>query len=58
MNQYFDIGANLTHPHFKNDLESVLYNAIEEGINKISITGSNIEESVQALKIAKKWPKL
>jgi len=58
MNQYFDIGANLTHPNFIEDLELVLNDSLNNGVKKISVTGSNIEESIKAIQIAKKWPEL
>ncbi|MDG2060450.1 MAG: TatD family hydrolase [SAR86 cluster bacterium] len=58
MNQYFDIGANLTHPDLQEDLESILENALNEGVVNISVTSSNLEESIKALDLVKKWPEI
>ena len=50
--QFFDIGANLTHKSFDDDLEKVMDEAAEAGVTKISITGSSLEESIRAAEIA------
>tara|TARA_Y100000768_G_scaffold118543_1_gene87566 strand:+ start:36464 stop:37267 length:804 start_codon:yes stop_codon:yes gene_type:complete len=55
--QFFDIGANLTHKSFEEDLDEVLKIAHDEGVKRLSITGSSLEESIQAFEIAKKYPK-
>ena len=46
--QFFDIGANLTHKSFESDLEEVLFEAKEIGVKRMSITGSCLEDSIQA----------
>ena len=51
--QFFDIGANLTHPSFEKDMHSVLNNAKEVGVKRMSITGSDLEESIKAAELAK-----
>ena len=51
--QFFDIGANLTHPSFEKDMHSVLNSAKEVGVKRISITGSDLEESIKAAELAK-----
>ena len=55
--QFFDIGANLTHKSFNDDLELVLSEADELGVKRLSITGSCLEDSRKAYEITKKFPK-
>lgn len=55
-NSFFDIGANLTHSSFDGELEHTLDGALSAGVNRLSITGSNLDESIKALKIAKLFP--
>ena len=43
-----DIGANLTHPAFRDDLDAVLARAREAGVARIIVTGTTVEESRQA----------
>ena len=54
--QFFDIGANLTHPSFQNDMTNVLSDAKEVGVKRMSVTGSDIEESIKAAELAQKHP--
>ena len=53
--QFFDIGANLTHKSFDKDLESILSEANEQGVKRLSITGSCLEDSIVASEIAEKY---
>jgi TatD DNase family protein len=43
-----DIGANLTHPSFRPDLDAVLARARHAGVETIIVTGTTVEESRQA----------
>ena len=43
--EFIDIGANLTHESFDQDLEQVLENAIAAGLNKIIITATSVDET-------------
>ena len=54
--QFFDIGANLTHSSFQNDMTNVLSDAKEVGVKRMSVTGSDIEESIKAAELAQKHP--
>ena len=54
--QFFDIGANLTHPSFTKDITDVLSDAKEVGVKRMSITGSDIDESIKAAELAKNNP--
>ena len=47
-----DVGANLTHPAFRDDLESVIARAREAGVGSIIVTGTTVEESRAAALLA------
>ena len=44
-----DIGANLTHPAFRDDLAEVLQRACAAGVTTIIATGTSVEETRKAL---------
>ena len=54
--QFFDIGANLTHKSFSQDLDEVLEGALQMGVKRLSVTGSCLEDSITAYEIAHKYP--
>ena len=54
--QFFDIGANLTHPSFEEDIESVITDAQDLNVKRMSITGSDLEESIKAFELAEQYP--
>ena len=43
-----DIGANLTHSSFREDLDQVLSRARQAGVEAVIVTGTTVEESRQA----------
>lgn len=47
-----DIGANLTHPAFRGDLDAVLVRARQAGVAQIIVTGTAVQESQAALALA------
>jgi TatD DNase family protein len=47
-----DIGANLTHPAFGEDLDAVLARARAAGVTNIIVTGTSVEESHAAAALA------
>uniref|UniRef100_A0A0N4WH10 Deoxyribonuclease TATDN1 n=1 Tax=Haemonchus placei TaxID=6290 RepID=A0A0N4WH10_HAEPC len=51
-----DIGANLGHPLFKNDLNDVLIRARQSGISKLMITGTCEKISKEAMELAETMP--
>ena len=55
-NKYFDIGANLTHTSFSEDVEMLISQASQEGVGRLSVTGSNLEESIKAYRLVKAFP--
>ena len=56
--QLVDIGANLTHPAFHDDLPSVLRKAREAGVTSMIVTGTSVPESTHALKLVGEHPDL
>ncbi|MDH3319910.1 MAG: TatD family hydrolase [Betaproteobacteria bacterium] len=50
--QLVDIGANLTHASFREDLDAVLARAREHGVARIVVTGTTVEESRRAAALA------
>jgi len=50
--QLVDIGANLTHASFRDDLDAVLSRAHAHGVERIIVTGASVEESRRAADIA------
>ncbi|MFT7684868.1 MAG: TatD DNase family protein [Candidatus Azotimanducaceae bacterium] len=51
-----DIGANLTHESFSEDLNSVLKDASLKNINQLIVTGADLRSSEDAYKLAKAYP--
>lgn len=68
MRKLIDIGANLTDPVFvgiynssrkhQDDFDHMLNRAEHNGVEKIIITGGNLNESREALNIARRYPNL
>jgi TatD DNase family protein len=50
--QLADIGANLTHASFREDLDDVLSRARHAGVRTIVVTGTSVEESRRAAGLA------
>ncbi|HUP91482.1 MAG TPA: TatD family hydrolase [Solimonas sp.] len=51
-----DIGANLAHESFAHDLDTVLARATQAGVTQIIVTGSSLDSSRAALKLAQLHP--
>lgn len=51
-----DIGANLTHTSFEQDLDAVLERARMESVSWIVVTGSSLESSTAAIELSKAYP--
>ena len=51
-----DIGANLTHPSYRGDLDEVLQRARSAGVETIVVTGTSVAESSKALELANARP--
>ena len=52
----FDIGVNLTSSQFAKDRDDVVARAFAAGVNGMLLTGTNLHESQQALKLAQHYP--
>ncbi len=48
-----DIGANLTHDSFDDDRDEVISRAAEAGVKRIILTGSSVEDSHDAIALAR-----
>jgi TatD DNase family protein len=53
--QLVDIGANLTHASFREDLDAVLVRARAHGVPQIVVTGTAVAESRQAADLAEAY---
>jgi len=51
-----DIGANLTHSSFADDLDAVLARALDAGVARIVITGSSDQSNIDAAELAASYP--
>lgn len=59
MNNCFwtDIGVNLTDSSFDKDRHEVIEQALTDGINKLIITGTTLQESLDAIQLCQRYPK-
>ncbi len=53
--QLVDIGANLTHPAFQQDLAEVVERARDAGVARIIVTGTAVDESLAATRLADRF---
>ena len=51
-----DIGANLTHESFADDLDDVLRRASAAGVNRMVVTGSSDQGNIDAAELAANYP--
>ncbi len=51
-----DIGANIAHNSFDEDRADMMRRAVDAGVNRIIVTGSNDESNVQAANLAEQFP--
>src|SRR6187397_1859667 len=50
--QLFDIGANLSHSAFSQDLPQTIRRARDAGVTRLIVTGTTVDESMAAIRIA------
>ena len=55
---FFDIGANLTHSDFKDDLSTVIDRAKEAGVLQMAVTGASLDGSKQAVALSEQFEAL
>lgn len=53
----FDIGVNLTSSQFAKDRDDVMARAQAAGVSGMLLTGTNLQESLQAQQLAKHYPR-
>jgi TatD DNase family protein len=53
--QLVDIGANLTHSAFHQDLAEVIGRARAAGVEQVIVTGTAVDESMAAIGLADEW---
>ena len=53
--QLVDVGANLTHSAFQSDLPQVVGRARAAGVAKIVVTGTAVDESMAAIRVAEQF---
>jgi TatD DNase family protein len=56
MTRYIDIGVNLTGSSFKHDLDDVLQRAVDAGVYRMIVTGTDVHHSQMALELDRKYP--
>jgi len=56
MTEYIDIGVNLTGSAFSSDLADVVRRAQDVGVNRMIVTGSDIQHSQMALELNRQYP--
>jgi TatD DNase family protein len=56
MNEYIDIGVNLTGSSFNNDLDDVVQRALDAGVSQMIVTGTDIHHSQAALELSRSYP--
>jgi TatD DNase family protein len=54
--KYIDIGINLTNKQFQNDVQAIIRNAVDAGVEQMILTGTSVKNSEQSAELAKKYP--
>lgn len=54
-NLLIDVGVNLSSKRFDKDVDEVVQRAVESGVSRMIVTGTNIEESYKALQLVEKY---
>lgn len=55
MNKYIDIGVNLTGSSFRKDVPQTIERAQQAGVERLIITGTNIQHSEQAIALTQQY---
>lgn len=56
MNNYIDIGINLTNKQFKNQEDEIIQRAIDNGVEQMILTGTSVRGSQESSEIAAEYP--
>ena len=51
-----DIGVNLTNAQFRRDIDTVIYNAVKQGVDTMIVTGTSVEVSQEASQLCLQYP--
>lgn len=51
-----DIGVNLTDSSFDKDRNEVIQQAISQGIGRLIVTGTTLQESIEAIELCRQYP--
>ncbi len=51
-----DIGANLTHESFQQDLDAVMKRAADSGVQRLVVTGTSVAGTQAAIDLHARWP--
>lgn len=54
--KYIDIGINLTNRQYQNDIQIVIKNAVNTGVEQMILTGTSVKNSEKSAVLAKKYP--
>lgn len=54
--KWADIGVNLTDSSFDQDRNEVIANALSAGVEQMLVTGTTLEESLQAIELCQQYP--
>ncbi len=58
MTAYIDIGVNLTGNSFRHDMEDVVQRAVDAGVTRMIVTGTDLDHSRAALALNQRFPDL
>jgi len=58
MQQYIDIGLNLTDKQFAKDRKEVVERALKNGVSQMILTGANVKSSMLAANFAREYPNI
>lgn len=56
MNNYIDIGINLTNRQFHNDADDIIQNALDADVVQMILTGTSVKNSEESARIAAAYP--
>ncbi len=56
MNNYIDIGINLTNRQFEGEIDDIIQNALDEEVSQMILTGTSVRNSQASAQMAKQYP--
>ncbi len=58
VDKYMDIGVNLTSSVFRDDIDAVIERALDAGVEKLVVTGTDLSHSHAAIALAKQYEQI